>query len=456
MKAFLRKMILGLAGTIWFIVLVSGPGWAQSDRAALFDKPLSLRDCVRLALEQNPLQRAGVMGVAAAKEAVGEAKAPYYPEMGLQTGYHRWQTHAFLPDWVRFPAGSSTIVGPTNDWQAGLRARYTLFDSGERRALLDTGLARQGVAEEEKARITQEIILLVYQGFYGVLAAWEIRDVAEKNLGRTKDHLRLTKERKAAGAVPLADVLRAQVEVSNAELALVRAENLIRVSRGNLNTAMGLPVETILKVETRPGEIISTEKVDLDQAMEEAGRNRPEVRAVLQRIKASQGSVALAKSAFGPKLKAEGSYGWRDSEFLPQDEDWAVGLTIEWPLFTGFYRQHKLDRVKAELSKEEAEAKHLIQGIRQEVWTAHSRYREAYEAIQATIPLVRNAEESLRLARERYEVGAGTITDLLDAQTALARAQASQVEAEWDYFIAQAQFQRAAGRLRAEYLQKKD
>jgi outer membrane protein TolC len=450
MKAFLRKMILGLAGTVWLIVLVSGLGRAESNQTLPLGKPLSLRDCVRLALEQNPLPQAARMGVVAAREGVGEAKAPYYPEMGVQTGYRRWQTHAFLPDWVRFPAGASSVVGPTDDWLAGLRARYTLFDSGDRRALLNTVLARQGAAEEEKARINQDIILLVHQGFYGVLAAREIREVAVKNLGRAKDHLRLTKERKAAGAVPLADVLRAQVEVSNAELALVKSENLVRVSRGNLNTAMGLPVEIVLDLETGDRELISPEKVDLNRAMIEAEQNRPEARAILQRIKASRGSVALARSAFGPKLKVEGSYGWRDSEFLPQDEDWAVGLTIEWPLFTGFYRQHRLDRVRAELSKEEAEAKHLMQRIRQEVWTAHSRFREAFEAAQATIPLVRHAEESLRLARERYEVGAGTITDMLDAQTALARAQASQVEADWDYFTARAQFQRATGGLGAE------
>jgi outer membrane protein TolC len=213
---------------------------------------------------------------------------------------------------------------------------------------------------------------------------------------------------------------------------------------------MGLPVETVLELEPGIKEVVSTEKIDLGQAMEEAEENRPEVRAVLQRIKAFQGTVALAKSAFGPKLRAEGSYGWRDSEFWPQDEDWAVGLTIEWPLFTGFYRKHRLDRVKAELSKEEAEAKHLTQRVRQEVWTAHSRFQEAYEATRATLPLVRDAEESLRLARERYEVGAGTVTDMLDAQTALARAQASQVEADWEYFTARAQFQRAVGRLGVE------
>jgi outer membrane protein len=102
------------------------------------------------------------------------------------------------------------------------------------------------------------------------------------------------------------------------------------------------------------------------------------------------------------------------------------------------------------LSREEAEAERLDQLVRQEVWNAHSRLREAYQALQTAEVLVGDALESHRLARERYEAGAGTITDLLDVQTALARAQASQVEAGWDYRIALAQFKRATGTLGPE------
>lgn len=109
-----------------------------------------------------------------------------------------------------------------------------------------------------------------------------------------------------------------------------------------------------------------------------------------------------------------------------------------------------MDKAKAEVSREEAEAKQLLLKVRQEVWTAHSKINEAYAAVQTTKVLVQDAQESMRMAKERYEVGAGTITDLLDAQTALVRALSTQVEAEWDYHIARAVFRRSIGKMQEE------
>ena len=441
----LTRLIMGIA---LMMVIFTCPVWAESPGMSQSNKPLSLNDCIKIALETNPLPQAANMGVLAAKEATGMARASYYPEVGLQTGYAYWQQHAFLPSGLSLPGRSiPTIVGPTDDWKAGIRARYTFFDSGERRAQYQTAIARQGISEEEKARIIQELILGVHQGFYGLAEALEIRLVAEKNLIRAKDHLRLAKERKAAGAVSQADVLRVQVETANAELALVRAESLVRISKGNLNTVMGLPVEISLDIEAKGEEINSPDSIDLSKALDQAMHNRPEVKAAQKRIEAQQGGLQAAKSAFGPKVRVEGSYGRRDTEFFPQDDEWLAGISIEWPLFTGFFRKHQLARAKAEVSREEAEAKQLLLKVRQEVWTAHSKLKETYAAVQATKVLVQDAQESMRLAKERYEAGAGTVTDLLDSQNALTRAQATQVEAGWDYHTANAVFQRAVGNI---------
>jgi outer membrane protein len=437
----IRQGVFLLVLTAW----LAGPAGAETGPG-----PLTLRECVGLALENNPAGRAAAAGVQAAREGVGEAQAPYYPELGLQTGYRRWQTHAFLPSYIRVPAGSPTVLGPTDDWLGGLRARYTLYDFGERQARVQAAQARQGVAEEEGLRVRQDIILGVYSGFFGLTSALEARQVAGQNLERTRDHLRLTRERKEAGAVPKADVLRAQVEVSNAELAVVRSENLIRLARGNLNFFLGRPADQGTEIAPGSPPVIPPERIDLDQAFRQAAASRPEVKAALKKIEHAKSKIQEAKSAYGPRLRAEGSYGWRDSEFLPQDEDWLIGVSLEWPLFTGFARKHRLAQAKADLSREEAEAERLGLTVRQEVWNAHSRLLEAVQALETAETLVRDALESQRLARERYEAGAGTVTDLLDAQTALARAQASQVEANWDYQIALAQFKRATGRLGTE------
>src|SRR5574340_1086728 len=101
--------------------------------------PLTVDAAVRIALDRNPRLRAAAEGVRVADEAVGEARAPYYPTLDASAGYTRWETHAYLPGGLA-PDLPSTI-GPTNDWTAGFTGRYTLYDSGRRAADLRAALA---------------------------------------------------------------------------------------------------------------------------------------------------------------------------------------------------------------------------------------------------------------------------------------------------------------------------
>jgi outer membrane protein len=439
-----KQRFFVLSGLVVFLLWT---GLAFSDEIdTVKEPPLALRDCIRIALEKNPSTRIALEGVISARETAGEAKAPYYPELGLQTFYKRWQSHFFLPNSLSSP-GIPTIIGPTDDWMAGLNARYTLFDSGRRQAEYQGALARQGAAEEDRARTRQDLILSVHQGFYELAAALETRKVAVENLSLAQDHLRLAQERKAAGAVSKSDVLRVQVEASKARLGLVRAESQVRSSKAYLNTAMGIPAESVLNIDPRAEEMSSPESIDLSQVLDRAVQNRPEIKAALKRIQAQQEGVAAARSAYGPKVRVEGSFGWQDSNFPPKDEEFLAGIVIEWPLFTGFSRKHRLAKAKAEVFKEEAGARKILLQVKEEVMQTYSRLKETHESVQTHRVLIQDARESLRLARERYEVGAGTITDLLDAQTDLARALASQVQADWDYHLAKAALQRAQGDL---------
>src|ERR1035437_7493946 len=345
---------------MWLAVLLIGvvpPAGAQRPDAALpaTGRTLDLESAVRIALDQNPLNRAAREGIAVAKEAVGEARAPYYPDLTLNAGYSRWERHAFLPSGMGI--GIPNIIGPTNDWFSGLATRYTLFDFGQRRAELKAAQAREGVAKEETARVRQDIVLEVHQAYFGLVAALETARVVQEALRRAEDHLRLAKLQKEAGAVPQVDVVRAQVEVANAGLTLARAESLVRIGRGGLNTAMGLPVEKRLDIDTRIRELTRPDDVSLTEAMNKAIELRPEIRAAEQRIAASRSGVSAAKSAFGPKVRGEARFGWQDTTFFPNDKDWLVGLSLDLPLFDGFSRKHKLAKAKGEGFKEPARSR---------------------------------------------------------------------------------------------------
>jgi len=457
------------------------PGGAAAKQTAT---PLTLAECIKIALEQNPAKRAAREEVITAREKVGEATAPYYPELDLNAGYDRFRKYGYMPSGASKP-GMSPIVGPTDDWTAGLSARLLLFDSGERGAHRAAVMAKHGAAQEDEETVRQDIVLQVHQAYYGLRSAQEARSIADKSLLRAEDHLRLATEKKEAGTAPKVDVIRTQAEVAQAKLSVVKAESLVRIAKGNLNVTMGSPVDTLIEVQgataaadptaaadrseavtlpeknadrsetiTPPEKnadqseaVTPPEKINVFDALDQAVKARPALKAALLRTAAARREVNAARSTFGPKILAEAGYDWRGPDFFPEDEEWSAGVSLNWPLFTGFSRKHKLSRTKAELSKEEAEVQRLALEVQAEVWSSYSKLQETYEAIQTSEALVQEAQESLRLARERYQAGSGPLNDLLDTQTALDKAEASRLEARWDYLLARASFQRAIGTL---------
>lgn len=413
-------------------------------------RPLSLDDCISIALDQNPSARAAQEGVNIAQESIGIARAPYYPEFNINASYNRFQTHLFFPP-IKPPIPNVTIsipsiLGPFNDWHFVVNSRYILYDFGLRRATLLEAKAQSGLAREEEARIQQEIILNVSLAYYGLLADLELLDVARQSLHRSEDHAQLARDRHKAGTAPYSDLLRAQVDTANARQYLVKSESTVRIARGNLNAYMGLPPETSLEIKNEKDEFASPKGIDLCEAMQYAVADRPETNAALHKIVALRNRIDQAKAAFGPKVYAAGAYGRRDDEFWPKDQDWYFGVWFELPLFQGFETTHSVQRAEAQLHQEEAEYDRLVLSVKQDVWKAYSHLLEAYENIQAALAQVKDAKESLRLVDERYKVGSSIITDLLDVETANASSQANLVDARWSYRSAYSLFLWAQGK----------
>lgn len=410
---------------------------------------VTLEECTQLALEQNPRLAVTAQDHAIAREATGEARASYYPTLGVRGGLSRWQNHAFLPSGIDAPNVSST-TGPTDDWSASGFARYLLVDGGIRRAGLAAAksLELEALQMTDAARLT--VAFEVHQAFYRLAAAFELQTVASNSLANAQSHLGLAKHRQAVGSTTEADVLRTQVEADNAKAELIRTENLIRMAQGDLNVAMGLPAEQPLEIvpeETRP---LSGREPDLADLLEQAHETRPEVTAAQSAVDVAQHQVRAAKGAMGPKVYADANYGWRDDSSAMQDEAWFVGVSVELTVFEGFLKRHGLAKARAAAAKASAALEQVQLAVRQEVWAAFAQVQTEDELVQATTTQVRDAEESLRLMSSRYQVGAVTVTDLLDAQMAATAAAARHVQARWNYQLAQSALRRATGTLTEE------
>jgi len=437
MKSILATVLLALVATRLFATAESPPPPSAG---------LTLEDCLELSAANHPALAAAQAGVAGATEAVGEARAPYYPQVDLLAGYHRWQRRAFLPDGLVIPGrGAPELIGPTDDWNGGLSSRVTLYDSGERRAGLDAAKARRAGAEAEAAATLADVRLATQAAFFSLAAARDLAAVATQNLARAESHQRLAEARRSAGAVPQADVLRAQAEVANARLQLISTRSRVQVASGRLNTVMGRAAETPLAIDATPSAPPPPDRTELAAASERALARRPELQAGEQRATASRAAVAAARASRAPRLRADGSFGWRDNAWLPNTREWQAGLSIDLPVFDAGSRARRVARTRAELTREEAVLEGRRLQVREEVWSAASELDRAWVSIAANEASVRASAEGLRAVQERYASGAAVVTDLLDTQTALARAEAALAGARWDYLTARAGFDRATG-----------
>lgn len=419
--------------------------------------PMTLEDCVAIAMQESPGLKVSERGADAAGEAALAARSAYYPTLGVALGYRRLETRIFFPESLvnaltMATAGSplasqvTPILGPMNQWNTGLKASYTLFDSGQRKAQVLGSEAGRDASRAASSAVRQDTILNVSMAFYGLLSTAEQEAVARRALARSEDHLKLSQARKEAGDVSRADVLRFQVEVSNAHLRLVAAEGAVRVARGSLNTALGRPAEIPVEVVGSAPEA-SMPPGTASELAGEAISQRPELKAAGSAVSARERAVDAARSAYGPKVSLDASWGRMDDLWFPDYKDWSVGVALTWPVFTGFARQHNLAKAKLDLAGEKEAARRTELAVRQEVWEARSRLEEASQAVETAKVLREQAEESLRVARERYAEGAGIVTDLLDTEAALQKAEATLVQSLYALALAQVQLNRAVGAL---------
>jgi len=407
----------------------------------LIGQPVSLAKCITLAMEHNPRTAESWQAIRATAARVGRAKADYLPSIGLTGGVGRGET-------VRLEQTSSQ--GTQNRYEAVFGIRWLLFDGGGREARVDAATAEVLAAGFRHNTALQDVALNVVEAYFNLLAAHSLQELAVETVRQRDYQLRLAEARQRAGVVAKSDVLRAQTEKADVDLHLVRAKNVVHIAKGRLASAMGMRVSADFQVADAP-EVDDTQELnDIEALLDEAARNRPELKTALAQIRSQEAAVRIAESRYWPALAFDAGGGWLDSRFPPLRHPWNIGLAFDIPLFTGFDRTYQLHAGKADLARAIAQREGVLRGVELEVWTAYWQIIEAGEAIEAAKQFVASAEESARVADGEYKNGTGSIIGLIDAQRAQTDAQVRLVQAQLDWHTAMARFERAVGRSLAQ------
>jgi len=399
---------------------------------------LSLADCIKTALDNNPATTGSWQHSRSAAAGVERSRANYFPQVDLTIAAAKSQSAAL---------DNQHGEAVNDNYSANFGVRYLLFDGGSRAAGVQGALAELQDANFSHNAVLQDLALQVEEAYYQLQAAKATQDLAEKTILQIQYHLEVAQARYQNGLVTKSDLLKAETEKAAADLQLVRAKSLVRIVRGRLANAMGLRPSTAIRV-VPPGEKpLRQEMTDIEKLMIEASRHRPELQAALARIAKNRAAVQAAKSRYWPTISINSNYGWQDKSILPDQEQWLLGVGLSLPLFEGFDRRSAVQKSQADLAEAEARYQQLLQGIELETWTSFSQLTEATQAIDAAQSLVTSAEESVRLSEGEYKNGTVTIIDLTDAQTARSTANFKLIQARLDWHTAMAELERAIGRL---------
>ncbi len=382
---------------------------------------LSLDEAVEIALRRSPeLEQARAELQRAEQDRLG-AYGTFLPDVSLGYGYTNSSTGRLDPTNQAITRTSYSLqLGGSLDLFTGLRRVHDL-DAAKRRV----DAREEGYREQRYATVES-----VTRAYLDAVAAAELVRVEEARLRRQRDQLRFVRNQVEVGRATRSDVLRSEVELNNARLALLQAENDARDATFRLSAAVGVEA----RVAPAPGASLEapTLERDRDELVRAALEAAPALERARAQTRAARSEVESARSSYLPNLTLSGGWAWQNSEYPPANRSWSVSLSGRYPLFNGFRRETQLFRAETQVRLAEARERATELGIRADVDAAYSTVEAARAGIRLAERSVELTREDLQVTRERFRLGLATILDLQTAQINLQEAEADLVRRRYD------------------------
>jgi outer membrane protein TolC len=428
--------------------LLAGAVSAASLTNNFLTQPISLPDAVNVALSQNPNIRRAQKDLEASQGVVIQTRAIAVPKVRIIGDYDAKQRSD-----VDIISTNGFDLGSDQNWQAQIRLVQSLYEGGRIASSLRVAKLTKQQAMLNYQTAVADTVLDVQIGYFDVLVAEQQIIVQEASVELLSRELADTNRRYDAGTVPRFNVLRAEVELANAQPKLIRARNSFRIAKNNLANLLGfnIPRETFEDIPLKlSGKLEAVPyAIELPRAIALAFEQRTELGALRKAESLRKEDIVNARASYKPSLQAYAGYEGHNS-ILQADlntdlHGWIAGVQMSWDIFDGGLAYGKMKQARALHEKAEVDLEGAGRRIELEVRTAFSNFREADEVLKSQEKVVEEGEEALRLAKARNEAGTATQLDVLSAQTALTEARTTQVQALHDHSVARARLERAVG-----------
>jgi outer membrane protein len=435
-----------IIGFILCFLFLGGSGWAQEPQ-----KPLTLEESIKIATERSLALHSAVVGVTGSEYRRKEAITNFLPLWTGQYSYTKWSFPSFIGNLGGNLAGL-TSSSNSNVYNFSTTLNQPLFTGGLN--LATYRLAKEGVDLSKTSVETtkRDIVLQVRVGYFTILRAEKFLAVAEQQVKNFEAQLDVTKAFFDVGIVPKNDVLLAEVNLANAKQQQVKAANDLDTAKASFNILLRREINTPFEVE----DILAYKAfpLSLEQSLEEALRQRAEIKAAQLNIDQAKENVNLVRSGFFPTIGVIGNYS-RSSDWWTLEggqrnitsERWFLEALATFTLWNWGNTAFKVGENKVKVTQAEDSKNELIDSITLEVKQDFLNMLVAEKNISTAEKAIEQAEENLRMNEERYKYQVATQTDVVNAVTLLAQARTNYYGTLSDFNVAKAQLERSMGRM---------
>ena len=434
------KISLVWSGVLFVLFLVFFPRGGLAEDKKIY----TLDQCVKEALANNWKLKAKKETIDQAQYAKNQARAEFLPKLSTSYSYARYgwrnqlRTEAF-----------NTEIGSLNNYQWKGTVTQPIFTGF---ALISSyRLAELGIdqSELEVQMETLDLALQTKAAYFDILTADNALETAVLAAEALESHAEVARNFYKVGMIPINDLLQSEVEAGNAKQFVVRARNAARSARSTINTILSRPVNAAVDVEDI--EVHEVQKGDFQAYLEEALKNRPEIKLIDNNLLQTDQVINITESKNYPEVvfvweyTKEGDSPLVDGGGGHQPSNWAAQAALKWTFWEWgktYYAVKEQESIKNELLKTRMQ---MEQDIQLQIKDSVLDLETAETNIPITRKAVEQGEENLRVSQERYKAQVSTSVEVLDAQRYLSDARVFYYTALFQYHLAKARLQRAMG-----------
>lgn len=405
----------------------------------------TLSQAIEFALQNNPVIRQARQNMEIGDYRVDKARAGNLPKIDfLSNVTHSRYNSPVTPitgsplEGAGFPEFDDTI------YDFGLAFTLPLYRGGMLQRTVHIEKIRRSAEKDSYDVNRQELIYNIASVFHKILHLQKVLLASEAAVRQFEAHKQNVELFLEAGSVPRVELLKSETELAHGRQNTLLVKNNIESAYELLKTLMGIDNmgQEILIADSRS---LQWTYPAVEESTKHALAERPDYSALMRKTEIAGERIMLAEGKRLPSLSLNGEYLERSGSDMDFSENWNIGLRFSLPLFDGGAIRSEISSEKKELEKAKEQERMLKHEIIRSVKDAYITIENARERMEVSVTAIETAREILRIETLKFETGAGTSTDVIDAQTALLRAETDYYQAVFDNNMAVASLKKAIG-----------